>query len=75
MKIHEAAKIASETGQGMVLEHELKERGKHIDVIVPTNSYNCCIGISKEGSSELRRWNPSPEELTASDWLVVDPKE
>lgn len=71
MKIYEAVPKASELGKGIVRECYLKQ----IHAILPTNSYNGCIGMIKSSTSELRRWNPSSEDLMADDWLVVDIKE
>lgn len=73
MKIYEAARMANELGKGMIREPDLNNYMN--SVIVPTNSYNRCIGtLNRESSSELRRFNPSPEDLIADDWVVETPR-
>lgn len=73
MKIYEAARVANILGRGIIREPDLKKCTNA--VILPTNSYNCCIGtLNRESSSELRRFNPSPEDLIADDWVVETPR-
>ena len=73
MKIHDAARLAGELGKG------IRRRGGEVrDIIVPTNTYNCCMGILLDDTrpeEELkigRCWNPCPEDLVADDWEMVE---
>ena len=67
MLIHEAARKAIETNN-FIIREPLK---KYIPLwIKPTNSgFGCIVGW--KGATASPRWNPTAEDLTAADWLVV----
>lgn len=37
--------------------------------IKPTNSTDCCIFITEKSSAP--RWNPTAEDLTSKNWIVL----
>lgn len=65
MKVYEAAEEAVKNGKAI-------RRGDMPDVMVPTNTYDACVGFFE--FSRFRRWNPTPEDLAADDWEVVELK-
>lgn len=70
MNIQEAVRTALETDKCIYRQSE-KERGINT-VIKPTrSSWDCCIITSpKVGKSEAR-WNPTSDDLIASDWELI----
>lgn len=46
---------------------------KHLNIrILPTNSPDCCIILSHSRKQDFSRgWEPTAEDLTADDWIVV----
>lgn len=81
MKIDEAAKQASKENK-LIARKKCIFNTEHYKVgaILPTNSYDCCqlIKIEKDkdgfkfGKSRVRWWNPTLDDLTADDWIVID---
>lgn len=65
MFIHEATAIAHKSNLAM----RRKKYPEELQII-PTNDCNCCIMLI-EGGPIRPRWNPTAEDLTADDWIVV----
>lgn len=74
MKIHEAAKIAAEENKLMIRKSVSEEFDGITGAIKPTNSYDTCLlyRIGIDGTKEyIRCWNPSLDDLTADDWMII----
>lgn len=75
MKISEAAQEASRTGGYMVRESVYSKYGSMLGLIWPTNSYECCMIATMTGEKHIelqaRCWNPTLDDLIASDWTVI----
>lgn len=70
MNIQDAVRVAVETNSCI---YRQSDRKKGIEVLIkPTrNSWDCCIITSpKVGKSEAR-WNPTSDDLIASDWELI----
>ena len=65
MYLHEAADIAYKRTLG--IRRESFPEGIRI---VPTNDTACCIVLTGSGLI-APRWNPTAEDLTADDWIIV----
>ncbi len=78
MKISEAVKLAVEQGKYIQREDIEGENGSsfHQTKIRPTNSYGACIvyTFDQKGNEihHCKNWNPSAEDLMASDWVLTD---
>lgn len=67
MNIQEAVRTALEKDKCIYRQSET-EQGINI-VIKPTrSSWDCCIIISSNKENSGVRWNPTSEDLIASDW-------
>lgn len=70
MNIQEAVRTALETDKCI---YRQSDREKDIEIFIkPTkNSWDCCIITSpKVGKSEAR-WNPTSDDLIATDWKLI----
>lgn len=67
MLIYEAVMKAIETNN-FITREPLKQ---YLPLwIKPTNTaFGCIVGVN--GKTAVPRWNPTAEDLTATDWLVV----
>jgi hypothetical protein len=68
MKIHEAVSKAMTEGKYIYRESE-KDCSAHINIL-PTNTYDCCLLIQENSDSVGKRWNPTANDLMASDWEI-----
>lgn len=73
MVINEAAVLAAEEGKCMTRRSVRIETGGNLMNIKPTNSSECCAIVSRKNERpSCRFWNPTLDDLTADDWIVVD---
>lgn len=71
MGIQEAVKHAVEKN-GYIRRKDLNNMGMWSDTLIrPTNSYDCCIILSKKENRQSRCWNPTADDLIADDWEVI----
>lgn len=73
MKIQKAVKKALEVDGFIARKSIYKESGTCKTVIKPTNSYDTCIIMTIEKGREIkssRNWNPTVDDLLATDWKV-----
>ncbi|EOS7924852.1 DUF2829 domain-containing protein [Enterococcus faecium] len=68
MNIKEAVELAMKEGKYIYKESE-KNEGIEIDIF-PTNTWDCCVLISKDSEKVGKRWNPTASDLIANDWKV-----
>ena len=68
MNIKEAVELAMKEGKYIYKESE-KNEGIEIDIF-PTNTWDCCVLISKDSDKVGKRWNPTASDLIANDWKV-----
>lgn len=69
MEISEAVKEALSQGKGIVRQIELSDFGTDASWFLPSNSNLGCLLIC--GSDVISKlWNPTAEELMATDWIV-----
>ncbi|EMW6270056.1 DUF2829 domain-containing protein [Enterococcus faecalis] len=68
MKIHEAVSKAMIEGKYIYRKSE-KDCSAHINIL-PTNTYDCCLLIQENSDSVGKRWNPTADDLMASDWSI-----
>lgn len=74
MYIHEAVKKAIEENAMIARSSVYTDVSDLYGIIKPTNTYdNCLLIILWDG--EIKRtaanWNPSADDLTADDWIVL----
>lgn len=67
MFIHEAVQALS--GEFNCIARRNAWWGRTVK-IKPTDTVDCCIAISHEGTPG-KRWNPQREDLLADDWEIV----
>lgn len=68
MNIKETVELAMKEGKYIYKESE-KNEGIEIDIF-PTNTWDCCVLISKDSEKVGKRWNPSANDLVADDWEI-----
>lgn len=75
MYIHEAIKKAAEQNGLIVRKSIFDKNSMKITAIKPTNSYDTCILVSYDRDTKktslCRNWNPTQDDLKASDWEVL----
>lgn len=74
MHIHEATAEAARSGKCIARE---SVDGYGTSMIKPTNTYDTCLLLYRDGSEDGRfrggrMWNPTLDDLIADDWTVVD---
>lgn len=75
MYIDQAAKMAALEGKCMTRKSVMEETGGMMLNVKPTNTSECCILIERTNrrpGGSARWWNPTLEDLTADDWIVID---
>lgn len=75
MHIHEAAEMAASKGKCMTRKSVMEETNGKLLNVKPTNTSECCILIDRtkrRPGGSARWWNPTLEDLTADDWIVID---
>ncbi|MBQ6815559.1 MAG: hypothetical protein IJP13_08490 [Lachnospiraceae bacterium] len=77
MYINEAVLLAMHNNDNYITREYIdNEFSYRITLIKPSNSYACCIGytVDKNGNeiSHCKCWNPTADDLTADDWIVVE---
>lgn len=69
MNIYEATLQALEEHKSMArTADDWKSAGL---AVIPTNSSMCCLLCAK-GKAPRRGWEPTAEDLTATDWAVTE---
>lgn len=68
MKIDEAVSKAMAKGKYIYRESE-NYCSAHLNIL-PTNTYDCCLLIQDNSDSVGKRWNPTADDLMASDWEI-----
>ncbi|EOJ20303.1 MW1434 family type I TA system toxin [Enterococcus faecalis] len=68
MNIQEAVEVAISKGKYIYRQSE-REEGIEVNIF-PTNTWDCCILISKGTEKVGKRWNPSANDLMANDWQI-----
>ncbi|EHZ9207545.1 Thoeris anti-defense Tad2 family protein [Enterococcus faecalis] len=68
MKIDEAVSKAMEKGKYIYRESE-NDCSDHVNIL-PTNTYDCCLLLQENSNYVGKRWNPTANDLMASDWEI-----
>lgn len=68
MDIREA--IVEANKKGLSIQRKSWKNSNPLKEIIPTNTWYCCIEVTKSSHQELTRWAPSGEDITANDWIV-----
>lgn len=68
MKIDEAVSKAMAEGKYIYRESE-NYHSDHVNIL-PTNTYDCCLLLLENSDSIGKRWNPTANDLMASDWAI-----
>ena len=66
MKIDEAVSKATSEGKYIYRENE----GPLQINILPTNTFDCCILLQNQSDKVGKRWNPTANDLIATDWEI-----
>lgn len=77
MNICEATCKALKENGTMCRKSVTNEKCEISAIIIPTNSYEACIlMICEKGEVKggCRCWNPTADDLTADDWIVLRDK-
>lgn len=68
MDIKSAVILVTKEGKYIYRQSEMDE-GIEIDIL-PTNTLDCCLMISKDVKKIGKQWNPNLNDLIATDWEV-----
>lgn len=66
MKITKAIELAMKDGKGI----SRSSKQPMATTIIPTNTISCCLVVPFKGSIAVKRWEPTAEDLLATDWEV-----
>lgn len=69
MTIIEAIAARTTDKNGITRESWNDSNNKFFIALQPTNSPDCCIICSRVNRSPYRGWQPTLDDLTATDWV------